>query len=68
MYFYLVEFACDPNDPIRVFLLDEKMYDDWCQCEPQQGYKHFKSLWHGEVESIHSAWNDAREIVIHDPR
>jgi hypothetical protein len=64
---YLVEFACDPKDEIKVYLLDDKMMDDWCQSCPPQDYKHFKTIWHGELEGVLTALNDIREIATHDP-
>lgn len=52
MIYYLVEFACFEFDNIEVFLLSEDKHDDWCMCEPQEGYKHFKTIWHGEIQQL----------------
>jgi hypothetical protein len=42
--FYLVEFACFEDSPIKNFLLDEETYDRWQLYEPPVGYKHFKLI------------------------
>lgn len=52
MRYYLVEFACFPDSEPRFFLLDEDKYDDWCMCEPLEGYKIFRTIWQGEIEQI----------------
>lgn len=52
MEYFLVRFACFPEDEVKVFLLDENKHDDWCQCEPQQGYACFETVWHGKIEGI----------------
>ena len=64
MFFYLVEFANTEKDEIKCFLLDEKKHDDWCACEPPQGYYIFRTIWHGEIENIICKLNDAKDIVI----
>lgn len=44
MEYYLIKFACYPEDEIKIFLLNEKKYDDWCIFEPQEGYKYFEVI------------------------
>jgi len=68
MEVWLVEFACDSADEPRVFLLDDKKMDDWCMAEPPQGYKLFRTIWHGELERVITCLNDVRSICEHQPR
>jgi hypothetical protein len=56
--YYLVEFACYSEDEVKNYLLDENKHEDWCLCEPQVGYKHFKTIWRGEIEGFYEQNKD----------
>lgn len=65
MDMWLVEFACGPEDEAKVFLLDDKKMDDWCDVEPPQGYKLFRTIWRGEIDRVITRLNDAKEMCEH---
>lgn len=44
MTLYIVTFACYADDPVRLFVLSEEEHDRWCECEPREGYKHFRTI------------------------
>ncbi len=52
MYYFLVRFACLPENKVQTLLLDEETHTRWCDCEPQVGYKFFETIWQGEIDKI----------------
>lgn len=49
---YIVKFATQEDTEAKMYFLDEKKHNDWCMCEPPQGYKCFETLWEGYIEDI----------------